>query len=107
MAVFLINLGEAFTPNRLSQMVRGYVQGADLGKSRSCHLYRHACATLMLENEADIRFIQAMLGHAKLETTEISTHVSIHESTHPARMHSEAAQELRYELEEMQEEEET
>jgi len=52
------------------------VQAADLGKSGSCHLFRHACATLMLENGADIRFIQQMLGHAKLETTEIYTHVA-------------------------------
>ena len=109
--LFLTNLGEAFSPNRLTQMVRGYVNAADLGKTGSCHLFRHACATLMLENGADIRFIQAMLGHAKLETTEIYTHVSIrqlkaiHESTHPARMHSEAARELRIEFEEMQKEE--
>ena len=109
--LFLTNLGEAFTPNRLTQMVRGYVQGADLGKSGSCHLFRHACATLMLENGADIRFIQQMLGHAKLETTEIYTHVSIrqlkaiHESTHPARMHSEAAAEIRAELADMEDEE--
>ena len=70
-------------------------------------------SSLMLENGADIRFIQAILGHAKLETTEIYTHVSIrqlkaiHESTHPARMHSEAARELRAELEDMEFEEET
>jgi integrase/recombinase XerD len=67
----------------------------------------------MLENGVDIRFIQAMLEQAKLEITEIHIHVSsrhfkvIHESTHPARMHSEAAQELRVELEEMLGEEET
>ena len=109
--LFLTNLGEAFSPNRLTQMVRGYVNAADLGKTGFCHLFRHACATLMLENGADIRFIQAMLGHAKLETTEIYTHVSIrqlkaiHESTHPARMHSEAARELRAEFEEMENEE--
>ncbi|MEE4136958.1 MAG: site-specific tyrosine recombinase XerC [Desulforhopalus sp.] len=111
--LFLTNLGEAFSPNRLTQMVRGYVKAADLGKSGSCHLFRHACATLMLENGADIRFIQAMLGHAKLETTEIYTHVSIrqlkaiHESTHPARMHSQAAQKLQAELEEISGEERT
>ena len=90
--LFLTHLGEAFTPNRLTQLVRETIQKADIGKSGSCHLFRHACATLMLENGADVRFIQAMLGHAKLETTEIYTHVSIrklkavHEMTHPAKV---------------------
>ena len=52
-------------------------------------------ATLMLEGGADIRFIQAMLGHAKLETTQIYTHVAIrqlqeiHRSTHPAKLERE------------------
>lgn len=89
-SLFLTSLGEAFTPNRFTQMVRGYVKAADLGKTGSCHLFRHACATHMHENGADIRMIQAMLGHAKLETTEIYTHLSIkqlqevHAATHPA-----------------------
>lgn len=88
-------------------MVRGYLQAAEIGKSGSCHLFR----ALMLENGADIRFIRQMPGHAKLETTGIFAHVSIrqlkaiHESTHPARMLSESAAEIRAELAEIEEEE--
>jgi integrase/recombinase XerD len=90
--LFLTQTGEAFTPDRLTQLVRGYVNAADTGKSGSCHLLRHTMATLMLENGADIRYIQAMLGHAELSTTQIYTQVSIrklkeiHSATHPAKL---------------------
>ncbi|MGH2523805.1 MAG: tyrosine-type recombinase/integrase, partial [Anaerolineales bacterium] len=65
---------------------------AGIAKGGATHLLRHACATHMLEGGADIRFIQAMLGHTSLETTEIYTHVSIdklievHRATHPSRL---------------------
>jgi len=90
--VFLTNAGLPFEANRLTQLVRDYVDKAEIGKTGSCHLFRHTCATLMLEGGADIRFIQQMLGHAKLETTQIYTQVSIrqlkevHTRTHPARL---------------------
>lgn len=90
--VFLTNVGLVFEANRLTQMVRDYVDAAQVGKTGSCHMFRHTCATLMLEGGADIRFIQQMLGHAKLETTQIYTQVSIrqlkevHTRTHPARL---------------------
>jgi integrase/recombinase XerD len=92
--LFLTQAGEAFTPDRLTQLVRGYVTAADIGKTGSCHLLRHTMATLMLENGADIRYIQAMLGHAELSTTQIYTQVSIrklkeiHSATHPAKVRS-------------------
>jgi integrase/recombinase XerD len=92
--LFLTTAGEAFTPDRLTQLVRGYVNAADTGKNGACHLFRHTMATLMLENGADIRYIQAMLGHAELSTTQIYTQVSIrklkeiHTATHPAKARS-------------------
>lgn len=88
--VFLTHRGARLSRNQLSHLVHEYVKQADIGKKGSCHLFRHAMATLMLENGADIRYIQQMLGHRSLETTEIYTHVSIrklkeiHSMTHPA-----------------------
>jgi integrase/recombinase XerD len=90
--LFLSNQGDMFSPNRLTQMVREYVAAAGTGKTGACHLFRHTMATLMPENGADIRFIQQMLGHAELSTTQIYTQVSIrklkeiHSLTHPARL---------------------
>nr|WP_281284290.1 tyrosine-type recombinase/integrase [Exilibacterium tricleocarpae] len=89
--VFIESNGLPLTPDRLSRLVAKYIKQGDIGKTGSCHLFRHTVATLMLDNGADIRFIQQMLGHAHLATTEIYTHVSIvklkqiYNVTHPAK----------------------
>lgn len=75
--IFLTVDGTPFALGRLTQLARRYVNQAKLGKSGACHLFRHTMATLMLEGGADIRYIQAILGHVRLETTEIYTRVSI------------------------------
>jgi integrase/recombinase XerD len=88
--LFLTRFGEPFRPAPLTNLVRGYVDRAELGKTGACHLFRHTLATVMLEHGADIRYIQEMLGHAELSTTEIYTQVSIrklcavYDATHPA-----------------------
>lgn len=88
--VFLTAAGKPFTPNHLSWLARRYVMAAGISKIGACHIFRHTMATLMLEGGADIRYIQAMLGHVRLDTTKIYTHVSIrmlkqiHTATHPA-----------------------
>ncbi|WP_428637240.1 site-specific tyrosine recombinase XerC [Shewanella sp.] len=90
--VFLDETGKELDPHKVSRAVKKYVKQARIDKVGSCHLFRHTMATLMLENGADIRFIQQILGHAMLSTTEIYTHVAIHKlkeihsATHPARL---------------------
>lgn len=104
-ALFVTAYGERFGAERLTILVRNYVKQAELPHHGACHLLRHACATLMLEGGADIRYVQEMLGHAKLDTTQIYTHVSIqklaeiHTATHPgARLSRASATSKRAEL---------
>jgi integrase/recombinase XerD len=88
--LFLTRRGRALRENRLTELVHRYVQAAGLGKAGSCHLFRHTMATLLLENGADVREVQEMLGHSQLSTTALYTHVAIgrlkqvHSAAHPA-----------------------
>ncbi|WP_338152082.1 site-specific tyrosine recombinase XerC [Caballeronia zhejiangensis] len=89
--LFLTDYGEAYSGNRLTDLVKRYMELAGIGNG-ACHALRHACATHMLENGADVRFIQALLGHADLSSTQIYTQVAIgklkeiHAATHPAKL---------------------
>ena len=89
-ALFLTGYGGPFNPDVLSRMATEFIRKAEIGRPGSCHLFRHTCATHLLEGGADIRFIQQLLGHEKLETTAIYTEVSIkqlqevHARCHPA-----------------------
>lgn len=90
--LFLDDFGRPMPTHFAGDLVRRHLEAAGITTPGSCHIFRHACATHMLEGGADIRYIQAMLGHASLETTQIYTRVSmvklkeIHSATHPARL---------------------
>jgi len=87
--LFLSDTGHALSPDVLTQKVRKYLDEAGVTAKGSCHLFRHASATALLEGGADVRFVQEFLGHAKLEATEVYTHVTltklkaVYEACHP------------------------
>ena len=87
--LFLTKKGQPIRPKHLTRLTHEYIENAGINKEGSCHIFRHTMATLMLENGADTRFIQQMLGHASLETTQIYTRIAVgklkdvHTLTHP------------------------
>lgn len=91
-ALFVDARGQRLRPEAVARIVKRRLRAAGLDRTGSTHLLRHACATHMLENGSDIRFIQSMLGHKSLQSTAIYTHVSmaklkeVHARSHPSAM---------------------
>lgn len=89
--LFVSAKGQRLGRNHLSYLVRRCIEKAGIQKKGSCHLIRHTTATLMMEHGADVLALQMLLGHSKLTTTQIYTHVTIqrlkevHAKTHPAK----------------------
>lgn len=75
-AVFLNARGGRLTRQGAWLIVRGYADTAGLGDVVSPHVFRHSCATHMIEHGADIRTVQELLGHASLSTTQRYTRVT-------------------------------
>jgi integrase/recombinase XerD len=87
--VFVSQRGTPLIPHHLSARARALARHAGIDKRVTCHSFRHACATHMLQGRASLRHIQEMLGHATPTSTQIYAQVTIqdlkrvHQRCHP------------------------
>lgn len=89
-ALFISRRGRRMSAKSVTGRMRACLRAAGIDKAGSCHIFRHTAATLMHDRGADIRDLQALLGHALLTSTQLYTRVSmqrllaVHARTHPA-----------------------
>lgn len=87
--LFLSLRGNRIASPTLKQMIYKYVKKAKIGKRVSAHVFRHTCATHLIQKKANIRCVQEILGHKHLDSTQIYTQITIddlkqaHQSCHP------------------------
>lgn len=87
--VFINKTGYRLQPQTVRQVIKDVVEKIELPKHVTPHVFRHSFATKLLENGADLRVVQELLGHSSISNTQIYTHVSMerlkqsYETSHP------------------------
>ena len=89
--LFLNHSGLAMTPESIRAMLNNYRHGAGIKKPVSPHTFRRSCATHLVQQGADIRYVQELLGHSRISTTQLYTKImpkevkQMHETYHPGK----------------------
>jgi integrase/recombinase XerD len=78
---FVNRLGARLSEQSVRLMIRKYKNKGNIAKNITPHVFRHTFATLLLEQDVDIKYIQNLLGHSSIMTTQIYTHVSTEKQT--------------------------
>ena len=87
--IFVNSRGEKLNSRSLRRLITDYAKKADINKEVTPHVFRHSFATTLLNKGVDIRYLQELLGHSSISTTQIYTHVSkallreVYMSEHP------------------------
>ena len=74
--IFVNSRGEKLNSRSLRRLITDYAKKADINKEVTPHVFRHSFATTLLNKGVDIRYLQELLGHSSISTTQIYTHVS-------------------------------
>jgi integrase/recombinase XerD len=88
-ALFLNFRGEPLSRKGLWKMIKGYAMKSGIAKNIKPHILRHSFATHLIQNGADLRVVQELLGHSDISTTQIYTHldrgtlIDLHRKYHP------------------------
>src|SRR5690554_1024942 len=79
-ALFIDSIkGRRMAVGTINYIVKKIIEKSGLTKKVSPHTFRHSMATHLLQNQADIRYIQAMLGHASINSTQVYTRLDLHD----------------------------